>query len=174
VFKVARATWTTCGSDKEGCEKHHGIQGLFDRNKKMEYLHYVEPLKSRPNHIPTSPRRRLGTTTSGRSQRWWSVTSGEATCRSLQTPVATKMALRSRASPSSDARRLGPSDAIRTQGLPSHGRRVLKSNLVRLRIGSLNIGTLTGRSRELSDALKRRRIDIACVQEVKWQVVARP
>jgi len=32
----------------------------------------------------------------------------------------------------------------------------------------LNIGTLTGRSRELSDALKRRRIDFVCVQEVKW------
>jgi len=42
------------------------------------------------------------------------------------------------------------------------------NNLVRLRFGTLNIGTLTGRSRELSDALKRRRIDFVCVQEVKW------
>jgi len=39
----------------------------------------------------------------------------------------------------------------------------------RLRFGtSLKICTLTGKSRELSEVHKRRRIDIACAQEVKW------
>ena len=37
------------------------------------------------------------------------------------------------------------------------------------RFATLNVGTLTGRSRELSDLLKRRRIDIACIQETKWK-----
>lgn len=37
-----------------------------------------------------------------------------------------------------------------------------------LRFGTINIGTMTGRSRELAAALKARRINIACVQETKW------
>ncbi|XP_059310299.1 uncharacterized protein LOC132061516 [Lycium ferocissimum] len=38
----------------------------------------------------------------------------------------------------------------------------------RLRVGSLNIGTLTGKSIELVKILKRRIVNIACVQETKW------
>ncbi|KAK4344441.1 hypothetical protein RND71_037535 [Anisodus tanguticus] len=38
----------------------------------------------------------------------------------------------------------------------------------RLRIGSWNIETLTGKSIELVKILKKRRINIACVQETKW------
>jgi hypothetical protein len=34
---------------------------------------------------------------------------------------------------------------------------------------SINIGTLTGRSRELADLLRRRRVDVACIQETKWK-----
>ncbi|XP_059292361.1 uncharacterized protein LOC132045797 [Lycium ferocissimum] len=37
-----------------------------------------------------------------------------------------------------------------------------------LRVGSWNIGTLTGKSIELVKILKKRRINIACVQETKW------
>ncbi|XP_059306307.1 uncharacterized protein LOC132057711 [Lycium ferocissimum] len=38
----------------------------------------------------------------------------------------------------------------------------------RLRVGSWNIGTLTGKSIELVKILKKRKINIACVQETKW------
>ncbi|XP_059301993.1 uncharacterized protein LOC132053918 [Lycium ferocissimum] len=38
----------------------------------------------------------------------------------------------------------------------------------RLRVGSWNIGTLSGKSIELVKILKKRRINIACVQETKW------
>ncbi|XP_059295582.1 uncharacterized protein LOC132048918 [Lycium ferocissimum] len=38
----------------------------------------------------------------------------------------------------------------------------------RLRIGSWNIGTLTGKSIELAKILKKRKINIACVQESRW------
>ncbi|KAK3574074.1 hypothetical protein QTP86_002875 [Hemibagrus guttatus] len=40
---------------------------------------------------------------------------------------------------------------------------------VQLCLGTINIGTMTGRSRELADTLKARQIDIACVQETKWK-----
>ncbi|XP_055830866.1 uncharacterized protein LOC129899892 [Solanum dulcamara] len=38
----------------------------------------------------------------------------------------------------------------------------------RLRVGSWNIGTLSGKSIELVKILKKRKINIACVQETKW------
>ena len=73
-----------------------------------------------------------------------------------------------RASPVGDARRPRPNDVRNWQGLPAHGRGRLKKR-VHIRFATINIGTLTGRSRELADTLKTRRIDIACVQETKWQ-----
>nr|GFD04844.1 hypothetical protein [Tanacetum cinerariifolium] len=39
----------------------------------------------------------------------------------------------------------------------------------KVRIGTWNVGTLTGRSRELAEVLKRRRVNICCVQETKWK-----
>ena len=37
-----------------------------------------------------------------------------------------------------------------------------------LRITSLNIGTMTGKSSELADLMKTRRIDVMCLQETRW------
>nr|GEY38319.1 hypothetical protein [Tanacetum cinerariifolium] len=39
----------------------------------------------------------------------------------------------------------------------------------RIRVGSWNIGTLTGKFLELVDALRRKKVDIACFQETKWK-----
>ena len=36
------------------------------------------------------------------------------------------------------------------------------------RVGTWNIDSLTGRSGELVDTLAERRMDVACVQEVRW------
>ena len=36
------------------------------------------------------------------------------------------------------------------------------------RVGTWNIDSLTGRSRELVEALAERRMDVACVQETRW------
>ncbi|KAK6761788.1 hypothetical protein RB195_022756 [Necator americanus] len=36
-----------------------------------------------------------------------------------------------------------------------------------VRLATLNVGTLTGRSRELADSLRKRRVDICCVQETR-------
>ena len=36
-------------------------------------------------------------------------------------------------------------------------------------VGTLNIGTMTGRGRELADMMERRNVDILCLQETKWK-----
>ena len=36
-------------------------------------------------------------------------------------------------------------------------------------MGTLNIGTMTGRGRELADMMERRNVDILCLQESKWK-----
>ena len=38
-----------------------------------------------------------------------------------------------------------------------------------IRVGTLNIGTMTGRRRELADMMERRNVDILCLQETKWK-----
>jgi len=37
------------------------------------------------------------------------------------------------------------------------------------RVGTWNVGSLTGRSGELVEALVERRMDVACVQETRWR-----
>ena len=39
----------------------------------------------------------------------------------------------------------------------------------RIRLGSWNVGSLTGRLRELVDPAIRRRVNILCIQETKWK-----
>ncbi|XP_019248375.1 PREDICTED: craniofacial development protein 2-like [Nicotiana attenuata] len=43
-----------------------------------------------------------------------------------------------------------------------------KEGAYRLRIGSWNIGTLTGKSIELAKILQKMKVNIACVQETRW------
>ena len=45
----------------------------------------------------------------------------------------------------------------------------LKKLATRLRIATLNVGSMTGKGRQLTDVLNRRRIYIACVQETRWK-----
>ena len=39
----------------------------------------------------------------------------------------------------------------------------------RIRLDSWNVGSLTGKLRELVDTASRRRVNILCVQETKWK-----
>ena len=48
-----------------------------------------------------------------------------------------------------------------------------KVRSVSLKFGTLNVGTITGKSRELADMMERRKVDILCVQETRWRA-ARP
>ncbi|KAK3573700.1 hypothetical protein QTP86_032065, partial [Hemibagrus guttatus] len=42
-----------------------------------------------------------------------------------------------------------------------------KGKSVGLRIGTLNVGTMTGKGRKLADMMERRKVDILCVQETR-------
>uniref|UniRef100_A0A914XAH1 Endonuclease/exonuclease/phosphatase domain-containing protein n=1 Tax=Plectus sambesii TaxID=2011161 RepID=A0A914XAH1_9BILA len=71
------------------------------------------------------------------------------------------------ASPGSDAHCPRLSGASSQQGLPRNGRARLKKQA--FRVATLNIGTLTGRGRELADLLRRRRVHVASLQETRWK-----
>ena len=48
-------------------------------------------------------------------------------------------------------------------------RELWKGRRTLLRMGTLNIETMTGYERELEDLMKRRNVDILCLQETKWK-----
>ena len=73
-----------------------------------------------------------------------------------------------KASPGSDACHQPPVDMTSEQGVPRQPRPRLKK-LVEIRFGSWNVGSMTGKGRELVEVCRRRNIDILCVQETKWK-----
>ena len=74
-----------------------------------------------------------------------------------------------RAYPVSNAQIHRPNSVIR-RGLPYHERvRLKKRAHKKVRIASLNVGTMTGRGRELADMMRRRCVDVLCVQETRWK-----
>ena len=54
------------------------------------------------------------------------------------------------------------------QGILGHGRAQLKK-LARVRVGTLNVETMTGRGRELADLMERRKVGVLCMQETRWK-----
>ena len=44
-----------------------------------------------------------------------------------------------------------------------------KAKSVEVRAATLNVGSMTGKGRELVDMMERRKVDILCVQETKWK-----
>ena len=48
-------------------------------------------------------------------------------------------------------------------------REVCKGRPSLIRVGTLNIGTMTRRGRELVDMMEQRNVDILCLQETKWK-----
>ncbi|KAG8231542.1 hypothetical protein J437_LFUL008084 [Ladona fulva] len=78
-----------------------------------------------------------------------------------------------RASPVSKAQTCRPMAVRNGIGLPDHGQFRLKKRVYQkeevctFRTGSLNVGTMTGKSREISDLRSRRRLKILCVQETR-------
>ena len=52
--------------------------------------------------------------------------------------------------------------------LPGHESAKVKK-LVRVSVGTLNVGTMTRRGRELADLMERRKVGVLCVQEIRWK-----
>ena len=50
--------------------------------------------------------------------------------------------------------------AINGQGLPRQGLARLKKKVQAIRIGTLNVGSMTGSNREVADVMGRRKVDI--------------
>ena len=48
-------------------------------------------------------------------------------------------------------------------------RDLLKGKRTVLRVGTLNVGTINGRGRELADMIEQRKVDVLCLQETKWK-----
>ena len=59
--------------------------------------------------------------------------------------------------------------ALPTTAQVSHSRAPAEIMLLLNRVSTLNIGTMTGRERELADMMERRNVDILCLQETKWK-----
>ncbi|EYC39622.1 hypothetical protein Y032_0649g1127 [Ancylostoma ceylanicum] len=71
-----------------------------------------------------------------------------------------------RTSPGSDLQEARPPPVVKKRGLPREERPRLKTLV---RVGSLNVGTLTGKTREIADFMARRRIHVLCLQETRWK-----
>ncbi|PZC74908.1 hypothetical protein B5X24_HaOG207038 [Helicoverpa armigera] len=77
-----------------------------------------------------------------------------------------------RAPPHNGAQELRPTPVASGQGLPCHERARSKKRAPtkkKIRFATWNIGTLTGRARELADVLIRRRVAVAFLQETRWK-----
>ena len=48
-------------------------------------------------------------------------------------------------------------------------RKVWKGRRSLIRVGTLNIGTMTGRGRKLAYMMEQRNVNILCLQETKWK-----
>ena len=48
-------------------------------------------------------------------------------------------------------------------------REIWKGRRTFIRVGTSNIGTMTGRGRELADMMEQRNVDILCQRETKWK-----
>ena len=77
-----------------------------------------------------------------------------------------------RKSSSSDRPRPRPNVPV-CEGLPQQRRLWIKKRAktqnLHVRFMTANIGSMTGKSREIADIMHRRKIMIACVQETKWK-----
>ena len=44
-----------------------------------------------------------------------------------------------------------------------------KAKKIKLKVATLNVGTMTGKGREVADLMERRGVDIPCLQETHWK-----
>ena len=72
-----------------------------------------------------------------------------------------------RSSPVSGAQIHRP-NSVEGRGLPHQERVRLKKLVHKMRFGTLNVGSMTGRSRAIADLMRMRRVDVLCVQETRW------
>lgn len=68
-----------------------------------------------------------------------------------------------------DAQRHRPNSVVR-RGLLHQERVQLKKRAhIGFRVCQLNVGSMTGRGRELADLMREKKVDVVCVQETRWK-----
>ena len=82
--------------------------------------------------------------------------------------IRQRASIAAKAFPVGDAQGIRLNPVISGQGLLGHGRAQLKK-LVRVIVGTLNVGSMTGGGRELADLMERRKVGVLCVQETRWK-----
>ena len=97
------------------------------------------------------------------------IRSAKKPCQHIMTSRENLTPNTARAYPVSDAQGPRLTPARSQQGLPSRGRTRPKKLAQCMRVGTLNVGSMTGRGRELADFMERRRVDVLCVQETRWK-----
>ncbi|KAI5726127.1 hypothetical protein M8J77_024147 [Diaphorina citri] len=95
-----------------------------------------------------------------------------ANCLSIKASETYADNSNARASPSCDAQIPRLTSVRSEQGLPGQKQgwaRLKKQVLCKIRIGTLNVGSMTSRGREIADMMVRRKIHVLCVQETRWK-----
>ena len=60
-----------------------------------------------------------------------------------------------------------PGQLLNGQGVRRISR--FKSECHGIRFGTLNVGSLCGRKTEVYEELRKRKVDVCCIQEVRWK-----
>ena len=149
---------------KEGCDRHG--EPTLNLAILMEMTPERKPLGCNP--LSDAPYWNPGMMLNGQGPGRHPL--GDASCRDLGM-VSSEQGSGHRFLSGALHRRLG---IVKNEQGSSHlSRRVRRvSKLVeptRIRLGSWNVGSLTGKLRELVDTTTRRRVNILCVQEIKWK-----
>ena len=59
-------------------------------------------------------------------------------------------------------------NSVAQQGLPHQEWVRPKKQAQKMRFGTLNVGSMTGRGCAIADLMKERKVDVLCVQETRW------
>jgi len=62
-----------------------------------------------------------------------------------------------------------PMGGLTSEGPERVGKPLNRRSVVKLRFGSLNVGTMKGRSGEIAECVGRRNLDFCYLQETKWK-----
>ena len=79
----------------------------------------------------------------------------------------TRTQTNARTPPVSDPQTHRP-NSVEIRGLPHQERVLLRKLAHKMRFGTMNVGSMTGRGRAIAVLMKSRNVDVLCVQETKW------
>jgi len=60
-------------------------------------------------------------------------------------------------------------NSVAQRGLLHQERMWPKKQAQKLRLGKLNVGSMTGKGRVISDLIRERKVDVLCMQETRWR-----